>query len=44
MTEACEYCNREDGTLYAWHGDPVLELVCHDPRSSRTMRYDAAQQ
>jgi len=21
VTEACEYCNREDGTLYAWHGD-----------------------
>lgn len=21
MTEACEYCNREDGVLYGWHAD-----------------------
>ena len=21
MSEMCEYCNREDVTLYAWHGD-----------------------
>lgn len=44
VTEACEYCNREDGVLYGWHADTwCRECIERNPHVEMIGSLDDAQ-